>query len=390
MIVSVPTRLPSMGSGRVSLQRKKDFCQEMAEFRAWMAKTIKDLGFAPGSRSWCYLLEDAHIITKGDFGKATKWLSQQRKDFDLDGNPLIPFSFVARDDARSMRGVDLHDKEETAREYVNNQIRRMQENARQWWPASFWDFQTFYPILWTEKADLVKLFEPAMPRAVKRFTGKGWADINSRVEVLREIAWAREKGLEPVLLYCGDHDPVGLQISDTIRANLQPIADVLKAEAIAKIYGELYNVEDLKIRRFGLNTDFIEEHDLLWIDGLETSSGKDFADPSHRDHTKPHVQNYLAVHGARKVEANALITRPEAARDLIEEVLDQWIDDDGVERWEATNRQASEEATECVEQFVKVCTFMDAQGWLYSGHKLSAAAEIHRANQLPGGPEIQI
>ena len=152
---------------------------------------------------------------------------------------------------------------------------------------------------------------------------------------------------------------------------------------------KLYDVENLLIRRFGLNTDFIEEHHLLWIDGLETSSGKDLADPSHRDHTKPHVQNYLAVHGARKVEANALVTRPKAARQLIEGVLDQWIAADGVEAWKRANNEASSEATECVEQFIKVCTFMDAQGWLYNGHKLAAAAEIHRARQLPGGPEAE-
>lgn len=379
-----------MGSGRVSLQRKKDFCQEMSEFRDWMRQTISDLGFAPGSRSWCYLLEDAHIITKGDFAKATKWLSQQRKEFDLDGNSLIPFNFVAADDARSMSGADIYDKEETAREYVNRQIREMQEQARMWWPVSFWDHQQYYPILWTEKADLVKLFEPAMPRAVKRFTGKGWADINSRVEVMREVAWARSKCLSPVLLYCGDHDPVGLQISDTIRSNLEPIAAVLKAESDHPLAEMLYSVGTLKVRRFGLNTDFIEEHDLLWIDGLETSSGKDLADPNHRDHNKPHVQKYLEVHGARKVEANALITRPEAARQLIEEVLSHWIDEDGVAAWEAANQQASEEATEAVEQFVRVCAFMDAQGWLYSGHKVAAAAEIHRSRQLPSGPDVDV
>jgi hypothetical protein len=149
-------------------------------------------------------------------------------------------------------------------------------------------------------------------------------------------------------------------------------------------------MEDLEIVRFGLNTDFIEDNDLLWIDGLETSKGKDLQDPDHPDHKKPYVQQYLAEHGPRKVEANALITRPQAALELITNVLDQYIDADGVERWEAENREASEEATEKVEHLIKMLTFLDTQGWLYSGHKLEAAAEIHRSKTLPSGPEIDV
>ena len=233
-----------------------------------------------------------------------------------------------------------------------------------------------------------------MHPAIKRFTGKGWADINSRANVVQEVVWARENCLDPVILYCGDHDPVGLQISDQIRSNLRPIAEVLLAEQdIPHSYEycrSLYDMDDLEIVRFGLNADFIEENDLLWIDGLETSSGKDLADPKHRDHGKPHVQDYLAEFGARKVEANALITRPEAAKQLITDVLDEYIDAEGVERWKAENKAASKEATENVEHLIKLLTFFDAQGWLYDGHKLAAAAEIHRAKTLPQGPEIDI
>ena len=152
----------------------------------------------------------------------------------------------------------------------------------------------------------------------------------------------------------------------------------------------LYSMDDLKIVRFGLNADFIESNGLLWIDGLETSSGKDLSDPNHNDHRKPHVQQYLSEHGARKVEANALITRPSAAQELITEVLDQYIDADGVRRWEEANQKASNEAGECVDHMIKMFTFLDAQGWLYSGHNLSAAAEVHRAKTLLPGADVDI
>ena len=86
----------------------------MADFREWMQQTVEQLGFAPGSRSWCYLLEDAHVITKGDFAKTIKWLAEARKSFDSEGIPLIPFRLVASDEARAMTGSDVFDTEETA------------------------------------------------------------------------------------------------------------------------------------------------------------------------------------------------------------------------------------------------------------------------------------
>ena len=90
------------------------------------------------------------------------------------------------------------------------------------------------------------------------------------------------------------------------------------------------------------------------------------------------------------MEANALITRPEAAKQLITDVLDEYIDEEGIERWENENKEASKEATEKVEHLIKMLTFLDTQGWLYSGHKLEAAAEIHRSKTLPSGPEIDV
>ena len=40
--------------------------------------------------------------------------------------------------------------------------------------------------------------------------------------------WAEYEGLEPVILYCGDLDPMGVKMSDAILENLRPLAKVLK------------------------------------------------------------------------------------------------------------------------------------------------------------------
>ena len=85
---------------------------------------------------------------------------------------------------------------------------------------------------------------------------------------------------------------------------------------------------DLIIDRFGLNADFIEEHGLTWIDNLETGSGASLDDPKHRDHEKPYVKNYIREYGVRKVEANVLVARPDAGRELCRQAIHQYLSDD--------------------------------------------------------------
>src|SRR5262249_61730241 len=115
------------------------------------------------------------------------------------------------------------------------------------------------------------------------------------------------EGQRCVLLYCGDHDPAGLNISKSLRKNLSEL--LTHAEWL-----EL--MDHIKIDRFGLNADFIEKHNLTWIENLKTGSGGDLADPRHKDHNCEYVQNYIARYGARKVQANALVVRPQARRKL--------------------------------------------------------------------------
>jgi hypothetical protein len=94
-----------------------------------------------------------------------------------------------------------------------------------------------------------------------------------------------------------------------------------------------WSPDELTIDRFGLNADFIKAQGLTWIDGLETGSGKDLADPRHPDHFKAYVQDYLRQFGARKVEANALVVRPEAGRELCRQAILRYLPEDAPERY---------------------------------------------------------
>ncbi len=365
------TALPRMGSGRVSEAKRLQFHADVCEVVVWMRQYVARLGFAPVARSWLYALESEGVITKGDFNWAGKWLADRRKE------GLVRFELVGADSTRALTGHDAHDDEETPREYINRQLRDSLENAKLYWPNSYWKHQTCFPIIWTEKRDLIKLFEPELPQAVRRFASKGQADVNSRVALIEECIWAESEGLDPVILYCGDLDPMGVKMSDAILENLMPLAKVLDWEVELKMMAD-----DDRVVRFGLNAEFVNNAGLLWIDGLETSSGENLADPNHKHHQFPYVQDYLRDYGPRKVEANALIANPTAARALMRDELWKWLSHAGDKQWKAENNAASVEASGHVDAITRMLAMFDSVGALYNPRRLDQAVN-NGLNSLP-------
>ena len=150
---------------------------------------------------------------------------------------------------------------------------------------------------------------------------------------MRRFKEHEQAGRRPILLTCGDHDPVGLNICDLYLAHFEELA-----EAVG------WSPKNLTIKRFGLNYDFIERHKLTWIDGLLTGSGKDLGDPCHSQHKAGYVQSYIKRYGKRKVEANALVVRPEEGRRLCREAIEQYLSLDAVEHYEARLERERERA----------------------------------------------
>jgi hypothetical protein len=92
-----------------------------------------------------------------------------------------------------------------------------------------------------------------------------------------------------VILMFGDHDVGGLSITDSFKDNLD---EVLLASGLDAM-------PNISFERVGLNVDDINTLGLLWINGLETSSGKDLASPKHPQFTSKPVQDYITHYGAR-------------------------------------------------------------------------------------------
>ncbi len=173
-----------------------------------------------------------------------------------------------------------------------------------------------------EKTDLLNLFDDICKQyGIRATNAKGWSDIHTRANLVRRFKHWEDEGRRPVLLYCGDHDPAGIHIPQKLRENIDGVSNgILHGEPVGQLS------QDLIIDRFGLNVETIDELGLTWIDGLSTGSGKDLSSPRHPDHKKPYVQEYLRQHGARKVEANALMAKPNEAKELLlDAIFKYWL-----------------------------------------------------------------
>lgn len=327
-------QLPERKRGRRSAQAEADLQASLEAFADGIKRLRANLSFSPSSRGWCYILEE-HGLTKGQFRQAQKTINDCRK------SGLLPLSITAEDDARQTIGIQMvdHQNPEAYAEYAVEIIRSL---AHQFTPFGFWESQEFYVEMLVEKIDLKSLFEPICREFYIPLTNaRGWSDLHSRANIMRRFKQHEREGRQCVLLYCGDHDPGGLHIGEFIRSNM------------AELEGAVgWSPHRLKIDRFGLNADFIEANNLSWIDNLETSSGERLDDPKHRDHGKPYVQNYIKQFGARKVEANALVVRQAAGRQLCRESILQYIDPAAPEIYRAALEQPRSEVIQVLNRII--------------------------------------
>jgi hypothetical protein len=94
--------------------------------------------------------------------------------------------------------------------------------------------------------------------------------------------------------------------------------------------------------------DVYVEMATAWIANVKTCTGKSLADPKHPDHSKSYVQTYLKRFGARKVEANALVARPESGRELCRQAILRYVPGDALRNYNAHLAAARRELREAV------------------------------------------
>lgn len=295
-------KLPSRGANRL---------YELQQFAEQLIEIDEKTGFKVSSRGWCYQLEGYGVITKGEFNRVNNLINECRK------NGMLPIDFVAEESARRFEGVTEPSwLTETPEEALKSWIQATIDAGKHYTP-DYWNGEKYYIQMLVEKVDLVTLFKPVCKEFhIPIATSKGWSSILQRAEMAERFKDMEEYDNIPVLLYAGDHDPFGLAISDYLLKNLWDVSN-----------GTGWDPENLIIDRFGINYEFIIENDLTWIDNLETGSGKG------PDKSNPIVNRYIEAYGERKVEANAIVTNPQAGRDLCRNAIIKYLGEGVTDRF---------------------------------------------------------
>jgi hypothetical protein len=316
---------------KIGKNQLQDFCDTVESLS-------RKIGFKVSSRGWGYIMEQEGWITKDQFDKIEDIINRARK------NGMLPVDFVAEESARAFSEIHVP-SESSYEEHIISWLEAALESDRYFTP-DWWDDEEYYIQMVVEKIDLVTLFQPiCRDYHIPIGNSKGWSSILQRADYSRRFKQAQDKGLKCVLLYCGDHDPDGLRISDTLRKNLEDVKDVQWSD------GEMgYDPEDLEIFRFGLDYQFIVKNKLTWIDNLITGSGKDLNSPQHPNFHLPYLKEYKKKVGVRKCEANSVVIIPELGRKLCEDAIIKYLGDDAKRRFQRKRQRVRDQIIEIMDE----------------------------------------
>ena len=302
--------------------RGKNREDSILAFADELTKIQSQIDFKISARGWCYQLEQFGLITKAEFSKVEGLINKECRQ-----KGYLPIDFVAEEESRKFSGVETPNELsplEFIKSFLNDVL-----IAERYYTPDWWEGEDYYIQMVVEKIDLKSLFIPVCEEYhIPIATSKGWSSMLQRAEYARRFKEAEAKGLKCILLYCGDHDPDGLRISEFLRSNLDDLKNIVWEDGV-----EGYDPIDLTIDRFGLNYDFIIANNLSWINNLITGSGKNLASPSHPNHYLSYVQDYLTQIGERKCEANALVVAPVQGRLLCRQEIERYLGQDAVQRF---------------------------------------------------------
>lgn len=306
----------------------------LSQFAGELLRITDRMDFKQSARGWCYTLEVERLLNKDQFDRAESVINRCIK------RGFLPADFVAAGGERIFEGVEKPD-ENTPEQYMKHLVSASLK-AEEYYRLDWWKGEKYYVQMLVEKVDLKGLFRPVCEKFhIPIANSKGWSSVIQRATYARRFREAEERGLKCVLLYCGDHDPDGMRISEFLRKNLEQVSSVRWRDGKGG-----YDPENLIIERFGLNFDFIKKNKLSWIDNLITGRKdpitkmkRDLSDKSHHNHQYPYVQDYLKKYGARKCEANALVVIPKEARQLAEDAILNYLGPYAEKRFERRRQE---------------------------------------------------
>src|SRR4051812_27185701 len=147
----------------------------------------RETGYRFGPRGWAYFAEGLGLITKGEFDRFEKLLTDMRKDGELDPDVIEPDASRMATEVEDFDAAD-YSPEALARHAVNEIEEGLRAWARGFHEIGYWDDLEYYVEMIVEKKDLVQIFRSTADRYNVRITnGKGDTDIHTRLAMLKRF-----------------------------------------------------------------------------------------------------------------------------------------------------------------------------------------------------------
>lgn len=139
---------------------------------------------------------------------------------------------------------------------LRNISREVRTGPQRWLWRSRWYGQPIWPSVWIEKEALAGVFAPTCETlGVGLFACKGYPSVTALFDWLKEAAAAVDDGTHHcVVLYCGDHDPDGLEIPESCERTLNTML------RNGLIPGDGEDTVQIEFRRIALTREQIEEY----------------------------------------------------------------------------------------------------------------------------------
>ena len=184
-----------------------------------------------------------------------------------------------------------------------------------------WQGQQHHVEVWCEKDALSSVIEPVCNRYHVRFlANRGYSSSTAMYDAARRFRASFENDQEPVVIYLGDHDPSGIDMSRDVRDRLQLMT-----------FGEGATVD-----RLALNMDQVDQYQ---------------PPPNPAKLTDSRASNYVRLYGLESWELDAL--EPQVLDTLISTAIESFLDQDLYDEMvqlEETGKDAIREAADTLNQ----------------------------------------
>lgn len=180
-----------------------------------------------------------------------------------------------------------------------------------------WEGQNFYVEVWCEKDALSSVIEPVTARYHIRFmANRGYSSATAMYDGAKRMLAAANRGQWPVVIYLGDHDPSGIDMTRDVQERLELMTPEMAPVSVDVI-------------RLALNYDQVEQY-------------RPPANPAKL--TDSRIVEYLRQYGRESWELDAL--DPQTLDQLIATQIEQFLDREQYERMIEREEEVKEQIRE--------------------------------------------